>query len=170
MSKFETISNYENSNDQNKIMTCVMSNCIFVFIIGTFVFRICFGFRASGFEFTRHAKVKMTKTQLAANLFESRPAFAFKRFRVGIRYMALPAITPRGMLGTNDRHCTRAYMACDAIASHLKIMGNRRRCPGQVCPAQTGRRDAHPVAGNERFGLRLRDVALSAGSLLRMGR
>ena len=57
--------------------------------------------------------------------------FSLKRLRVHIRYMALSAIAPRRMLDPNGRHRTRPHMTGDTIASHLKFMGNGRRCPGQ---------------------------------------
>jgi hypothetical protein len=50
-SKFETISNYQNSNDPNKIIKELISIIIIVLNIGLFGFRICFVFRDSYFEF-----------------------------------------------------------------------------------------------------------------------
>ena len=84
--------------------------------------------------------------------------------------MTLPAITARGVLHANGRHRTRTHMTGNAIASHLKIMRDGRRRPRQMRPAQTRRRQAHPVAGNEQFFRYSFSVALSAISLLRMGR
>ena len=84
--------------------------------------------------------------------------------------MALPAITPRGMLHPKGRHRPRTHVAGNAIASHLKLMGNGRRRPGQFGSAQTGRHNAHPIAVRKHFGRGHRDVTLPAGDLLRMGR
>ena len=51
--KSETISNYKNPNDRNKIVDTVTPKRGLVFVIDTFEFRICFGFRASNFEITK---------------------------------------------------------------------------------------------------------------------
>ena len=96
--------------------------------------------------------------------------FSLKRLRVHIRYMTLPAITPRRMLHPKGRHRPRTHVACNAIASHLQLMGNGRWRPGQFGSAQTGGHNAHPIAVSKHLGLGHRDVTLPAGDLLRMGR
>jgi hypothetical protein len=45
----ETDNQLENSNDPNRIIRWIMWHAATVLVIGTFVFRICFGFRASDF-------------------------------------------------------------------------------------------------------------------------
>ena len=136
--------------------------------------RVNFEFSASGFEFsdlTDTISVKVLLTghgHLAKFLFTG----SLKRFHadVNIRYMALPAVSPRGVLHPNCRHRSRPDMTCDTIASHLKFMRNGRRRSGQFGPAQTGRRDTAPVNVDEQCFAGHRYMALPAGLMFRMGR
>ena len=73
------------------------------------------------------------------------------------------------MLHANGGDSPRAHMTCNAVASHLNIMGNRRRRSGQGGPAQTRRRNANPVVFDKQVGLGHGDMALPAGLLLRVG-
>ena len=54
ISKFETISNNQNSNDSNGIKIRMGSEIAFVLIIKIFGFRVCFEFRASNFGFFQY--------------------------------------------------------------------------------------------------------------------
>jgi hypothetical protein len=63
ISKYETISNYQNSNDRNRIMPRGTFSNRFVLVFRTFGFRICFEFRASNFEFNNHFKTYRSKTR-----------------------------------------------------------------------------------------------------------
>ena len=83
--------------------------------------------------------------------------------------MALAAVPPGGMFHPNGGHRARAHMAGNAIAAHLKFMGNRRRCSGQGSTAQPRRRDTGPVMLHEQLDVRHRNVALPAGGVLGMG-
>ena len=74
------------------------------------------------------------------------------------------------MLHPNSCHCARAHVTGNAIAAHLKFMGNGRRRPGQFGTAQAWRGDAPPININEGFGLGHRDMTLPAGGLFRVGR
>ena len=91
--------------------------------------------------------------------------FSLKRFRVKIRHMTLPAISPRGMLHANGRHRTRAHMACNTIASHLKIMRNGRAEPraDHDRPKRGGGRLIQLVDNEQFVLLSFGDVALPAG-------
>jgi len=57
ISKYETKSNYQNSNDKNRNMTWKTLNFDVVLVIETFGFRICFEFLISNFEFPDKQKI-----------------------------------------------------------------------------------------------------------------
>ena len=64
ISKYETISNDQNSNDRNKIMAWMKAKNGAVFVIEQFEFGVCFGFRISDFEFADKLKKNSQKSCL----------------------------------------------------------------------------------------------------------